>query len=91
MLSNANLTANNDDGNAEIYLANFSVLQSADCARSPKTKDAVDSSGNVIATTTVFSFGHRLSRDGNFSPLRRAAARQRMQRQLRSPRLLFTM
>jgi uncharacterized protein (TIGR03437 family) len=73
-VSNANLTANNDDGNAEIYLANFSGSAISGLRQVTKTKDAVDSSGNVIATTTFFSFGRRLSRDGRFLAFETLAA-----------------
>ena len=73
-VSNANLTANNDDGNAEIYLANFSGTAISGLRQVTKTKDAVDTNGNVIGTTTFFSFGRRLSRDGKFIAFESLAA-----------------
>jgi uncharacterized protein (TIGR03437 family) len=67
-VSNANLTANNDDGNAEVYLANFNSATGviSGLRQVTKTKDAVDSSGHVLATANGFQFGRRLSRDGRF-------------------------
>jgi len=73
-VSNANLTANNDDGNAEIYMANFSGGAVSNLRQVTKTKDALDSSGNVLGTATFFSFGRRLSRDGRFIAFESLAA-----------------
>lgn len=59
-VSNANLTANNDDSplpsNAEIYLRDAGGLRQV-------TKTKADASG---ATALLFTFGRRLSRDGKF-------------------------
>jgi uncharacterized protein (TIGR03437 family) len=60
-VSNANLTAANADGNAEVYLREGATLRQV-----TKTKDPVDSQGHALATATVFSYGRRLSRDGKF-------------------------
>ena len=73
-VSNANLTANNDDGNAEIYLANVSGGVVSNLRQVTKTKDALDSNGNVIGTATFLSFGRRLSRDGRFIAFESLAA-----------------
>ena len=73
-VSNANLTANNDDGNAEIYLANVSGGVVSNLRQVTKTKDALDSNGNVMGTATFFSFGRRLSRDGRFIAFESLAA-----------------
>jgi uncharacterized protein (TIGR03437 family) len=73
-VSNANLTANNDDGNADIYMANFSGGTVSNLRQVTKTKDALDSSGNILATATFFSFGRRLSRDGRFIAFESLAA-----------------
>jgi uncharacterized protein (TIGR03437 family) len=73
-VSNANLTANNDDGNAEIYLANVSGGAVSNLRQVTKTKDALDSKGNVLGTATFFSFGRRLSRDGRFIAFESLAA-----------------
>jgi hypothetical protein len=73
-VSNANLTANNDDGNAEIYLASVSGGAVSNLRQVTKTKDAVDSNGVVIGTATFFSFGRRLSRDGRFIAFESLAA-----------------
>jgi uncharacterized protein (TIGR03437 family) len=56
-ISNANLTANNDDGNAEIYIKDGAGLRQV-----TKTKNDTTTG----ATATIFGFGRRLSRDGNF-------------------------
>lgn len=60
-ISNANLTATNTDGNAEVYLKDGAGLRQV-----TKTKDPVDAQGQPLATATIFSFGRRLSRDGKF-------------------------
>jgi len=58
-ISNANLTANNDDGNgfsnAEVYIRDGAGLRQV-----TKTKNDATTS----ATANLFSFGRRLSRDG---------------------------
>src|SRR5207237_28887 len=66
-VSNANLTANNDDdgkgnGNSEIFVANFDGTTVSNLRQVTKTKD----DPNNGATTVIFSFGRRLSRDGKF-------------------------
>jgi uncharacterized protein (TIGR03437 family) len=73
-VSNADLTANNADGNAEIYLANVGGGAVSNLRQVTKTKDALDSNGHVIGTATFFSFGRRLSRDGRFIALESLAA-----------------
>jgi len=60
-VSNANLTAANADGNAEVYLREGTTLRQV-----TKTKDPVDSQGHALATATIFGYGRRLSRNGKF-------------------------
>ncbi|MFN2494054.1 MAG: TolB family protein, partial [Pyrinomonadaceae bacterium] len=60
-VSNANIsiggTSSNADGNAEIYLASTSAVT----RQVTKTK-----TDTTFATVNIFSFGRRISRDGNF-------------------------
>lgn len=71
-ISNANITANNDDGNAEVYVANFNSATGvvSSLRQATKTKNSTTSS----ATTNGFQFGRRLSRDGRFIAFESAAA-----------------
>jgi len=65
-VSDANLTATNADGNAEVYIKDGAGLRQV-----TKTKDPPASSGG--GTATIFSFGRRLSRDGRFIAFESAA------------------
>jgi len=71
-VSNANLTANNDDLNSEIYLANYNSATSVVSGLRQVTKTKNDAT--TAATATIFSFGRRLSRDGNFIAFESTAA-----------------
>ena len=63
-VSNADLTPTNtnSDLNAEVYLANFSGSAVTGLRQVTKTKN----DATTGATATIFGFGRRLSRDGNF-------------------------
>ena len=71
-VSNANLTANNDDLNAEVYLANFNSATGVVSGLRQVTKTKNDATTG--ATATIFSSGRRLSRDGNFIAFESTAA-----------------
>ncbi|MEP6706306.1 MAG: hypothetical protein ABJC05_02235, partial [Pyrinomonadaceae bacterium] len=65
-VSNANISAggssSNADGDAEVYLASVDPTTGASTVTRQVTKTKTDSTG---ATINIFSFGRRLSRDGN--------------------------
>ncbi len=70
--SNANITANNDDGNAEVYVASFNPASGVVSGLRQATKTKNDTT--TSATTNGFQFGRRLSRDGRFIAFESAAA-----------------
>ena len=63
-LSRANLAASNDDGNPEIYVANFTGTGLDNIRQITKTK--ADTGANSGVTVNLLSPGRRLSRDGAF-------------------------
>ena len=60
--SSANLAGSNDDGNAEVYLANFSGSGLTNIRQVTKTKTSSTSPANV----NIWSPGRHLSRDGGY-------------------------
>jgi uncharacterized protein (TIGR03437 family) len=71
-ISSGNLTATNDDLNAEVYLANFNKGTGAVSGLKQVTKTVADTTTH--ATVNGFQFGRRLSRDGKFIAFESAAA-----------------
>ena len=65
-LSRANLAANNDDLNAEVYVADFTGSALTNIRQITKTKAEVPPSPSAGATVNLLSPGRRLSRDGKF-------------------------
>ena len=63
-LSRANLVASNDDGNAEVYVADFTGSGLNNIRQITKTK--ADTGTNAGVTVNLLSPGRRLSRDGAF-------------------------
>jgi hypothetical protein len=63
-LSRANLAASNDDGNPEIYVADFTGTGLDNVRQITKTK--ADTGANSGVTVNLLSPGRRLSRDGAF-------------------------
>ena len=61
-ISNANLTQNNADGNAEVYVANFNGATTTSISQATRT--SAPSTANPVVN--VLSPGRRLSRNGNF-------------------------
>ena len=66
-VSNANISAgsssSNPDGNAEVYLATVNTTTGASTVTRQVTRTKTDSTGSTV---NIFSFGRRISRDGNF-------------------------
>jgi len=65
-LSMANLAGSNDDGNAEVYVADFTGSGLTNIRQITKTKAEARGTTNFGLTLNLLSDGRRLSRDGAF-------------------------